>query len=317
MPPLIAKLLHLRWSPLMAVGVLASCGRDDVADLDRWEFEQERMALTQKLALAEYRLSQAPVDFTGTLHELRQDLSSMGRRTDELKHLRSRLQAEIRDLEDRNLRYALQARQVRRESAVGTCYPTFRSIAGKVYQNAVIDSINDAGVTIRHRDGLSRLDYYKLTPAQREDFGLDEVSATAALRGEGQAAIAYERWIEAGMVLVRQQQREAAETAKREEAAARERELIAATYASQLRTSVLSSTAGGRSLWRRAWQGTTYSLPRRSVYYYPYVGHSCLPQYRVARAGTASATLRQTVFSTNRIPRPPAAVTPTPRPIRR
>ena len=65
----------------------------------------------------------------------------------------------------------------------------------------VIHSIDDAGVTILQQDGLSRLDYFKLTPGQRVDFGLDEVSAIAALRREGQAAIAHERWIEAGMVL--------------------------------------------------------------------------------------------------------------------
>jgi len=312
---MIAKLLHFRWLPLLALGalLLGSCDRDDVAARSGWEFEQERMAITQKLALAEYRFSQAPVDFTGRLSELQQDLASLSRQTAELKQRRSRLLAEIRDLEDRNLGAALQAQQVRRENAVGTRYPTLKLSSGKVYHNAVIDSINDAGVTIHHQDGLSRLDYFKLTPGQRLEFGLDEVSATAALLREDQAALAYERWIDAGMVLVRQQQRETAEAAKREEEAARERGLIAAAYASQLRMNALSSTASSRSLW----QGSTYSRPRRSVYYYPYSYHSCLPQYRVSRAWTASAPVRQAVTRPNPIPRPPGAVTPAPRPIRR
>ena len=73
-----------------------SCDRDDVAARSGWEFEQERMAITQKLALAEYRFSQAPVDFTGRLSELQQDLASLSRQTAELKQRRSRLLAEIR-----------------------------------------------------------------------------------------------------------------------------------------------------------------------------------------------------------------------------
>ncbi len=60
--------------------------------------------------------------------------------------------------------------------------------------DATVSRITDAGVTIRHRDGLIRLDFHNLTPEQRQSFGMEETTAAAALAAESRQAAALAAW---------------------------------------------------------------------------------------------------------------------------
>ena len=84
----------------------------------------------------------------------------------------------------------------RRLDAVGQKYSTFKTNDGRILGNAVILKVTDAGISIRHDAGTTRLRYSDLDISQREFFGLKAESAENTYRREQIQQAAYEEKVE-------------------------------------------------------------------------------------------------------------------------
>ena len=72
----------------------------------------------------------------------------------------------------------------------------------------MITGIDDAGVTIRHRDGSARFGIYDLDAKSQVLFALEPDLAIAAAKQENVDAAAYEKWIDQGLVEVTKSENE-------------------------------------------------------------------------------------------------------------
>jgi hypothetical protein len=274
-----AGLIPNPWLPLAALAavVLASCEKSsDPQRLAWWEAEQERLELTQQIALARYRLDHLPKDESGTLDTLRTGIADASRRhTGLIEHLTA-LRTEITDLEAQGAQYVVENRLAARNAALGTRHESFTDSSARTFRNAVVTSIDDAGVTLRHDDGISRLDYFKLTPSQREWLGLEQTTAAAALEREQTAAIAYDQWIDQGMITLRTKQQEERAAAANREQQDLTRQLMAMVSKASTLPAATPTPTSRRSSWSERWERTSYYRPRRTIYYYPV--RTCYPQ---------------------------------------
>ncbi len=82
--------------------------------------------------------------------------------------------------------------QKRRAEETGRTYKEYATASGRVYQNVIITSINDAGISLTHADGTARLRFEHLTPEQREKFGITQEGATAVYAAEQKAKAEHE-----------------------------------------------------------------------------------------------------------------------------
>jgi hypothetical protein len=200
---------------LAAVVSLPACEKErdsDLAVIEWLEREQERAELAQEVRLAEFRLAQAEPSAPDPAAERARDASDLDQRIAALGAREAALRQEIRALEADLLAHADMVHEIRmkrRAEALGTSFPSLVTRSGRTLVDVTVTSVTDSGITIRHRDGLVRLDFPKLTPAQRDFFGIEEVAA-----GE---ALAEERRREAD--LIAWGEREMAEAAAREQAA--------------------------------------------------------------------------------------------------
>ncbi len=85
----------------------------------------------------------------------------------------------------------------RRAEETGKKYKEYVTVSGRVYRDVTITEITDAGVSITHADGLSRLRFEQLTPEQRKDFGITKEGAAAVYTEEMKVQAAYEAKVEA------------------------------------------------------------------------------------------------------------------------
>lgn len=84
-----------------------------------------------------------------------------------------------------------------RAEEIGKTYRIYGPMNGQVYRDATVTKITDAGVTIRHAEGIARLDFDSLSPKQREKFGITREVAEAIYAKEEQAQAAYEAQVAA------------------------------------------------------------------------------------------------------------------------
>ena len=84
----------------------------------------------------------------------------------------------------------------RRLDAVGQKYSTFKTNDGRILENAVILKVTDAGISIRHEAGTTRLRYPDLDISQRKFYGLKADSAENTYRREQVQQAAYEEKVE-------------------------------------------------------------------------------------------------------------------------
>ena len=286
----------------LAAVILPGC-RERPDRLAWWEAEQERIELSQRLALAQYQQRNSPTDHTSQLRELQATTRNLAQRARDLAQSRTTLSAEIQELETQLDQLARDALKDQRLSAIGVKYETLALANGKIFHDAVVTGVDEVGVAIRHRDGLARLRCADLSPDQREFFGLDEAAALAAETRERHEALAYERLIDQGMDAVRKQEEIARATAKREEETANlTRALLLAQATSQQRVSPLAQPSS--TGWSNRWNHYTRDPYRRyhTVYYYPYVPY---------RNTTFSASRINPVRNTTNRPYNPRITQPT------
>jgi hypothetical protein len=82
----------------LAAVLLPGC-RERPDRLAWWEAEQERIELSQRLALVQYQQRNAPPDHTAQLRELQATTRNLAQRAFDLAQTRTTLSAEIQDLE--------------------------------------------------------------------------------------------------------------------------------------------------------------------------------------------------------------------------
>ncbi len=253
--------------------LLAGCRKKSV-DRVWWEAEQERIELAQRLALKEFRLIQQDDGRTEELDGLERrnqdayvELESLSARRDDLRE-------EIDSMELGMVAMRQHFLRNRMEAANGKTFDTFTAHNGRTYHEVSISSVDDAGVTIRHADGLARLRYGDLNDDQREMFGLDAGRALAALTKERADAAEYERWIEHQLVGMGEKGRLVAaadQVSRTRTTASGERSVVATNVSPLARPATeFSSRESGYS--RRYYR----YRPRYRYYYYP------VPVYRNA-----------------------------------
>ncbi len=260
----------------------ASC-EDRRADSVWWQMEQEKVALTQRLVLLKYRFESTESGRVEEFARITGNLQQLAKSKEMLQLKRASLLDEIGDMEKMSINTDGGGIRQRRAGATGRKYDSFAVKDGRIFENVTIVKVGDSGVVIRHESGAATLRYSDLTPEQSEMFGLEEGSALAAEKREQEAAVAYDRSIDQGMIaLEKQKERAAASATVEEEKAARLRAAILAKEEADYRARPLAKPASpvGPS-WSRGWCGDSgyryYRPVRRSVYYYPSYPYSSVP----------------------------------------
>lgn len=117
----------------------------------------------------------------------------------------------------------------RRAEETGRSYKVFKTRLGWTYRDVTVTQITDAGISIIHADGSARLGFDRLTPEQREQFGITEEGAEARVALEEKAQAAYEAHLAAKQKEWREQRQKAqAELLARQTAARLEAERLKA-----------------------------------------------------------------------------------------
>lgn len=161
----------------------------------------------------------------------------------------------------------------RRLDAVGKKHTTFKTNDGRVLGNAVILKVTDAGISMRHDSGTTRLRYADLNIEQREFFGLKAESATETYRREQQQQAAYEQKVEKKLAVAAArhaklaEQQRIADEKNQEAIVASFTEQAAGTIPEQPTVSKVISSPGFR-------YGRSYVSP------YTYSGYYGYPAYR-------------------------------------
>lgn len=291
-PPTPMKTSSIRWWYLSAAVALVfgfvSCkqsGAESAIESDRavawWEGEQEREDLAQAVQLARYRVSQMPADRRGDLARVNREIATLKVRLGEVRKIHAALEVEEVAIRQHAERYAAMVREQRRMDAVGTKMALFKPAIGRALEDVEITAVTDAGVTLRHRGGIARVDFFKLSQSQRERFGLEFAAAVTALDQENAREMAFHQATEAAMASQREQEaREATEAAKRAADQARMERALAPAQATRP-GSILAQSAGrpnGTQRVSRADRWHSY-YSRPTIYYYPYYPVSpCTPR---------------------------------------
>ena len=85
----------------------------------------------------------------------------------------------------------------RRAEEVGKTYKVLKTRLNTLYKDVTVTKITDAGMSIVHSEGTARLGYERLTPEQREAFGITRAGEKAVHAQEYQNKAAHEAGIAA------------------------------------------------------------------------------------------------------------------------
>ena len=240
-----------------------------------WNNECTRMDLTQRLKVLEFRYEQAELKFNyedwlrekKALEGLQVTVSELEAKRDELQIENSeavRAMADFRKSTLENIRL----------SRIGTELGDFECPSGRIYSDASVVAVRDAGVTVRHRDGIARMGFNDLSSDQRVFFGLEEESSAKAIQRESAKAHQYLSWLETRMAQIGEEE-EARELneAKLAEASARRVSLAnnyrRATTKSNQMVSRLSQPAKPVGNPNSSTRTRRYRRSSRTYYIYP------------------------------------------------
>lgn len=180
----------------------------DTHDTVWWENESIRADLAGQLKLAKYRLSVRDTGFDpASLERAEQEKATLQERISSLQKQQRGLTASIRDVETEQALYQERRLRFVQERSLGKEWPEFISGEGRIFKDVKVAAVDDAGVTLRHRDGSTRIRFNELSEAQRAEFGLNEEKAVAADLAERRNAAAYELWQDAEIAKAERKQR--------------------------------------------------------------------------------------------------------------
>jgi hypothetical protein len=249
-----------------------------------WMNEREKIELVHKNELASYRIAQTPYERFEELERLTELLSENESALRKLRGKHASLTLEITRIETEIDALVQTAAQQQRARAQGMKFASLESRNGRVFEQVLVTGVDDAGVSIRHQNGSTRLRYADLTDEQRLFFVMDEASALAAEDAERRNSLAYELRIEKELGVIRLDQERRAVERKREESGRIASRVMASSMARK-ETSPLSRPAtpfGRGSSYRRSpyYSVSRYYYPGQTYVYRPYVPpiSVCAPQ---------------------------------------
>lgn len=266
MHPISAKQSALHLLAAAVTLLVVGCGSEK-HDSAWWEGENERIALQHELELKTFRFEQVySTDFT-ELEALRKSNGSSAAALEQLRRQKTDLTVAVASLEDQREEVRRTAIGEQRQRAMDKTFDEMTLASGRSFRKVSVSSIDDAGVTIRHADGSAKLRYEDLSAVQRVFFGLDEEFSAAAEDREEQDAIAYERWIDSRLLVMKE--KESAASERREEIAQRNaqassamsRNLVAANTSPLAQPSRSAGYSTYRA-YRPTYRYVYYSAPR-------------------------------------------------------
>jgi hypothetical protein len=264
----------LPWMVASVVALLSvGCGDQD-GKIAWWRGEQERIELSNQLAINQLRLERLGGDEISALEELKESNGVAASSIQTLKNKKLELAGQVATLRDGFDGYCKAILNAQRQKLIGKSFDKFESISGRAYHQVTVATIDDAGVTIRHSDGSARLGYEDLDPEQRKRFGIDVDLAQAAVEQEKMEAVAYDQWIEGRLAQSQEKKDRITSLAIAEESKARQQRSISASrdqLLASLRPLAQSSTRVSSGYSSRSSYSAyrSYRPTYRYVYYTP------------------------------------------------
>jgi hypothetical protein len=208
------------FSACLAGIFLASCERR-VATADWWHGEQERIELSHRLELQQFRYDRLGRGDSEKYSDLLRGNAEVEALVKELRDRQGKLAEEVSGLEVGRKNFRATVLSERRQDALGAKFATFTVTSGRSYEEVCVSSIDDAGVSIRHASGSARLRFSDLTVEQQTLFGLEQDLASTALARESENAREYDQWVQTGVAAQQAKEERRLETARRDEGLAR------------------------------------------------------------------------------------------------
>lgn len=286
---------------------LPSC-KNKSADSAWWAGENERISLSQDLALKQFRYEQVFQPGREELISLTDENAAREKMLQSLESEKKSLTKELRNMEVALVEAHENRIRETREKITGATYDVLTLDSGRTFKDAKIASVDDTGVSVRHADGSARLAFSDLSTKEHQKFGLDAERAMLAERREQEQLAAYERLMDVRMAEMKAEQARSNEIASRERIAASNR----AASQRQAANNRAIALANARPLAQpsRRFGGVSYSRsyssyyrPRYRYYYTPYrnvrsfVGGVCNPRpryvapYRTPRQRFSNTTI--------------------------
>ena len=161
-----------------------------------WQGEQQRIELSQNLALKTLRIEKAANSGLAEFEKVQAAAADTNARLVALRDKAASLHQEVADLESDLPAFRETVLRDLRLKAVGEKFAAIQTPTGKSYKDVSVVSVSDIGVAIRHADGSARLAFDDLSADQRAHFGIDTERAMAARKQEERAVASYERWLD-------------------------------------------------------------------------------------------------------------------------
>lgn len=265
------------FTAIAVVAALSVGCKNDQARAEWWQDEQERIELTHRVELKQYRVDCGNANGFEELKRLRKSTQTHASLLQSLGQRREALNEDLALLEQGWADFYEAAIRDQRHRAIGKTFKSFYSASGREFRNVSVAAIDDAGVTIRHADGSARLSYEDLDSKLQVFFGLEANLAIAAEEKESRASIAYEHEIDSQMAVLQRQESRNSEIVRREETASqRKATQLALQQTATPRVRPLSQAA--TPLGNRSWADYRYSSSCRSSRYSNY--QTYYPTYR-------------------------------------
>ena len=167
-------------------------GANALLDTESIKLEGSRVELEHRLAVARLRADRHDRQTNQDLTPIRV-LANLISRHRELEERKAGLIAEVHSFEESLLTARAAQIEIARSQMTGKELASLQCRSGRTFEQVKIVAIDDSGVRIRHAIGSARLGFEDLTDTQREQFGMDEGLAMAAITAESQKLHAYEQ----------------------------------------------------------------------------------------------------------------------------
>jgi hypothetical protein len=229
-----------------------------------WQLEQQKIAVSHELELANLRYQKASPDFQKELNGLMEVITLHQDALVGLKKRCQELAAETEAFEQQRGELYKSVLMERRQKVNGMKFDRLSLSSGRVFEEVSVVATQDSGVSIRHADGTARLRFSELDASQQNFFGLDEKMASLAQIQEARDAAEYERWVDQRMVAIQQ--------AEKKELAARPKKSPERVHVPSVASANVSPLAQPASRfgsgYRRYWRSSSARPYRyRYVYY--------------------------------------------------
>jgi len=194
---------------LMLVISLSSCKKDQTAlEVEILRDQARSVELSQKVRLLDMRWERlSPSHDQADI--VAADSEKLTRNLIEMRLEREQLTADVAKLEKDLLVTAQKHKSNLRLSSIGKAFATFPA-KHRVYVDVTVVDVDDMGIQIRHKDGLSRVTASKLTLEQMNQFGIDPDIAEKAQLDEAKQIAAYNQMVDTALAKQEKEARNAA-----------------------------------------------------------------------------------------------------------